>query len=164
MPCMPLHARLQCNSCHRTLATRAACKHPRCTCRHITCGAALLYDRPTDGTHTNMFAPGGLPNWVECAVPCALRPRPSPRPSPVPNPSPNLPTSPSPSPEPVVVVEAPVVNTPVAATSCDKAGLQALADGLKAQITNGMEPAKVALVFIAATECTVRGLRCCTAA
>jgi hypothetical protein len=33
--------------------------------------------------------------------------------------------------------------------------VQALADGLKAQITNGMDPAKAALVYVEVTNCKV---------
>lgn len=93
-----------------------------------------------NGTRTNMFFPGGT-NWIEYAAPCVPRPRPSPSPIP------------SPSPSPAPVIKAPVVNVPVGSTSCNATVVQALADGLKAQVTNGMEPAKAALVYVEVVDC-----------
>eukprot|EP00883_Tetradesmus_obliquus_P004752 jgi/Sobl393_1/15128/SZX67957.1 len=106
-----------------------------------------------NGTRTNMFFPGGT-MWVEYAAPCVAKPKPSPSPSPPPQPSPKPNPSPSPSPPPTPpIIKAPVVNVPVGSTSCDKNTVQALADGLKAQVTNGMDPAKAALVFVGVADC-----------
>ncbi|KAF6256411.1 hypothetical protein COO60DRAFT_1640756 [Scenedesmus sp. NREL 46B-D3] len=113
---------------------------------------AALFDQhefkvsQNNGTRTNMFFPGGS-MWVQYAGPCAARPRPSPTPSP----------SPSPSPTPDSIVRAPVVDVPVASTSCDPADVQALADAMKAKITTDLNPADAALVDVLVVDCEAAG-------
>ncbi|WIA29780.1 hypothetical protein OEZ86_012254 [Tetradesmus obliquus] len=97
-----------------------------------------------NGTRTNMFYPGGT-MWVEYAAPCVPKPKPSPSPSPPPQPSPSL--------SPAPILKAPVINVPVGTTSCNKSDVQALADGLKAQVTNGMDAAEASLVYVEVADC-----------
>jgi hypothetical protein len=92
-----------------------------------------LASTAADGTHTNMFSSGGQ-MWVEYAAPCAPKPKP--------------------------IIKAPVVSVPVASTSCDPAAVQALANGIKNQITNGMGPGETGLVFVDVIDCKVSAAQC----
>ncbi|KAF6256396.1 hypothetical protein COO60DRAFT_1657879 [Scenedesmus sp. NREL 46B-D3] len=99
---------------------------------------AALFDQhefkvsQNNGTRTNMFFPGGR-MWAP--------------------PKPHT----QPLTDPRFYCEAPVVDVPVASTSCDPADVQALADAMKAKITTDLKPADAALVEVLVVDCEAAG-------
>ncbi|WIA29771.1 hypothetical protein OEZ86_012245 [Tetradesmus obliquus] len=119
------------------VASSSPCTGGYNTTLYKNAAALLVQTQAEDGTRTNMFYPGPLgpnktgPNWVEYAGPCLPKPKP--------------------------IIKAPVVNVPVASTSCDPAAVQALADRVKGQVTSGMVAAEAGLVYVEVIDCKPAG-------